>query len=267
MAEAIAGALLRAGVSQAARMRISDPSPERRGHLRETYDIITTTDNAEVFNHSDIVILAVKPQIMAEVLEQLSGEAKAAPRRKLVISIAAGFPIRKIEQFLYAGCDEPAMARMPVVRVMPNTPALVLAGMSGLSANRQATEADITLARTVLAATGQVLVFPESALNAVTAVSGSGPAYVFYLVEAMIDAGVSLGLGQDEAAVLTRQTLKGALALLEESAAEPGELRRRVTSPGGTTEAALSVMEDRRVRQSIMAAMTAACQRAAELSD
>ncbi|MFW5989212.1 MAG: pyrroline-5-carboxylate reductase family protein, partial [Desulfosudaceae bacterium] len=159
------------------------------------------------------------------------------------------------------------MARMPVVRVMPNTPALVLAGMSGLSANRQATEADITLARTVLAATGQVLVFPESALNAVTAVSGSGPAYVFYLVEAMIDAGVSLGLGQDEAAVLTRQTLKGALALLEESAAEPGELRRRVTSPGGTTEAALSVMEDRRVRQSIMAAMTAACQRAAELSD
>ncbi len=266
MAEAIMGALIRSEVSRPGRLQASDISAERRQHLEENYGIQTSENNNEVLAENDVVILAVKPQIIDKVLKELAPQAaKTENERKLFISIAAGVPISKIEQALYDD-DEQRAASLPIVRVMPNTPALVLAVMSGISANRHVITEDMYTAETIFRSTGRVLACPESDLNAVTAVSGSGPAYIFYVVEAMVEAGVSLGLSEDDATALTLQTLKGALTLLEDSDDSPASLREKVTSPGGTTEAALKVMQEQKIKESIIAAMKAACQRAEELS-
>jgi len=268
MAEAMAGALIRAGVSAAANLMISDVSPERLDYLKKAYGVSTVTNNRDVFLNNDVVILAVKPQVIDAVLTplaKLAAESSGSAARKLIISIAAGVPIRKIENRLYAGLDGPAAGRLPLIRVMPNTPALVMTGMSGMSGNAHVTAEDKTVAMTILEAIGKVLEFKEEDLDAVTAVSGSGPAYLFYLVEAMIAAGVSLGLSQAEASTLTLQTVKGAVKLLEETGESPETLRRKVTSPGGTTEAALKVMETQKMKDHLIAALTAACRRAHEL--
>ena len=269
MAEAIMGALIGSGISQPSHLQASDVSPERRKYLEKTYGITTADNNRDVFMASNVIILAVKPQVIDTVLTELEdilAEKKGTEARKLIISVAAGIPIKKIEDRLYARLDAAAAAELPIVRVMPNTPALVMAGMNGMSVNRNVTADDRNIAITILAATGIVMEFNEEALNAVTAVSGSGPAYVFYLVEAMIEAGVSLGLTSDESSTLTLQTLKGAAKLLEERQEPAGELRRKVTSPGGTTAAAITVMENGKVKEHIIAAMEAACRRAHELS-
>ncbi len=269
MAEAIAGALINAGISSPAQLMASDLSPDRQAYLRNTYGINAVADNSEVFLDCDVVILAVKPQVIDAVLTQLGdllAENKPLDARKLIISVAAGIPIQKIEDRLYAGIDDMAAAGLPIIRVMPNTPALVMAGMSGISVNRNVTPGDKAVAMAILTAIGNVLEFKEDDLNAVTAVSGSGPAYVFYLIEAMIEAGVSLGLSESDASALTLQTVKGAVKLLEERQEPPQELRRKVTSPGGTTEAAISVLDDEKVKKHIIAALTAACRRAHELS-
>jgi pyrroline-5-carboxylate reductase len=155
--------------------------------------------------------------------------------------------------------------RMPLIRVMPNTPALVLAGMSGMSPNRHATAEDIEITRRILEAMGQVRELPEADLDGVTALSGSGPAYVFYFIESMIKAGESLGFDLATASALTLATFEGALKLLAESGEAPAELRRKVTSPGGTTEAALRVLEDQQVDRHIVDAVTAAARRSKEL--
>ena len=149
---------------------------------------------------------------------------------------------------------------------MPNAPALVLAGISGMSANRYAKPDDIQIAKTILGALGSVIEFNEADLDAVTALSGSGPAYVFYLIESMIAGGISNGLDAQQAARLTLETLKGAIKLMEERKEPPEDLRRKVTSPGGTTEAALKVLEQNHVKKDIVAAITAATQRSRELS-
>jgi pyrroline-5-carboxylate reductase len=269
MAEAILGALIRSGISKPSRLQASDVSAERRQYLEKTYGITATDKNEAVFLACDVILLAVKPQVIDAVLTELGdilAEKKPTASRKLIISIAAGIPIKRIEERLYDRLDTTAATDLPIVRVMPNTPALVMAGMSGISVNRNATSDDKDIAMAILAATGMVLEFNEEALNAVTAVSGSGPAYVFYLVEAMIEAGVNLGLSGAEATTLTLQTLKGAVKLLEESRESARELRRRVTSPGGTTEAALKVMDNGKVKEQIIAALAAACSRAHELS-
>ncbi len=268
MAEAIAGALIRTGFCPPSRLLASDISPERLEYLKKTYDINTLTDNKELVMTCDVVVLAIKPQVMEAVLlplAELIHDIGDPEFRRLFISVAAGIPLERLEKGLYARIDEKTASRLPIVRVMPNTPALVMAGMSGVSVNRYVTSDDKALAMDMLAATGKVLEFDESLLNAVTAVSGSGPAYVFYLVESMIKAGVALGLSETDASTLTLQTVKGALKLLEEGAASPAELRRRVTSPGGTTEAAIAVMEKENVQKHIITALTAACRRAQDL--
>jgi pyrroline-5-carboxylate reductase len=186
--------------------------------------------------------------------------------RKLFISIAAGIPIRKMEALLYAPLDEGMRKKLPIIRVMPNTPALVLAGMSGMSANANATPEDLETTRTILGALGKVMEFKEADLDAVTALSGSGPAYVFYFIESMIAGGLAAGLEPDASETLTLQTLEGALKLLRERKEPPEDLRRKVTSPGGTTEAALKVMESHQVKQNIVAAIVAAARRSQELS-
>ena len=149
---------------------------------------------------------------------------------------------------------------------MPNTPALVLKGVSGLSANRHASSEDVQSAQRILAAMGSVVIFEESDLDAVTALSGSGPAYAFFLAESMIDAGIALGLTPEKARELTIGTMKGAVAMMEAGNEPPEELRRKVTSPGGTTEAAFKVFDKNNVRQVIVDALTAAADRSRELS-
>lgn len=271
MGEAMIGALTRTGVFAPEAVRVADASAERLEYLRETYGIRPAANNAEAFRESDAVVLAVKPQQMDAVLGEIAGAADyrsgtGPERRKLLISIAAGIPIARIENLLYRSLDVAGRERLAIVRVMPNTPSLVGAGMSGMSANRHATEADVAAARKILAAMGRVMEFREPDLDAVTGVSGSGPAYVFYLAEAMAEGGVAAGLEPSAAAELALATIEGAARLMRERGESPAELRRKVTSPGGTTEAALKVMEDNGVRRRIAEAIGAATRRAGELS-
>jgi len=178
--------------------------------------------------------------------------------RQLVLSIAAGIPSGLIETFF--------TAHVPVVRVMPNTPALVGAGAAGVAAGRWAKPAHLKTAEQILSTVGLVVRVPEEAMDAVTAVSGSGPAYVFYVAEAMKEAALGLGLPPATADALVRQTILGAGRLLSSSAEEPQELRRRVTSPGGTTEAALGILEDGQLKSLFAKALTRAAERSKELS-
>jgi pyrroline-5-carboxylate reductase len=267
MAEAFIGAVTRAGIISPSMILAGDVNSDRLNLLKKTYGISVADNNFKIFSACDIVVLAVKPQQMPDVLSRIAGHAEyAVDRRKLVISIAAGVTLEKIESFLYPPLGNDASGRLPIVRAMPNTPALVLSGMSGMAPNRNAVPDDVDTARTILEAMGKVIEFREDALDAVTALSGSGPAYVFYLVESMIHAGINLGLDPEDAAILSVTTLKGAAALIEESGESPEILRRRVTSPGGTTEEAFKVLEKNRVKDIIVEAIAAAARRSKELS-
>ena len=267
MGEAFVGAVLASKLFAPSEVQVSDISSERLKFMEATYGIRTTEDNTALFRRSDIVILAVKPQQMSGILSRIAPEVESIPTaKKLVISIAAGIRIEKIEAILYAAIPMEKKNLLPIIRVMPNTPALVLKGVSGLSANRYALPEDVQTACRILAAMGTVVIFEESDLDAVTALSGSGPAYVFFLAESMIDAGIALGLSPENARVLTIGTLKGAVAMMEAGSEPPEDLRRKVTSPGGTTEAAFNVLDKNNVRQVVIDAVTAAAQRSRELS-
>lgn len=264
MGEAMIGALAGTGRFAPGHIFVSDASPERLDFLRETYGVSTTPDNGEVFRKADVVVLAVKPQQMSGVLSGLADIPLTG--RKLIVSIAAGFPISRMEEILYAERPPEDRENLPIVRVMPNTPSLVGAGMSGMSPNRHAAAGDVSAAEGILSAMGRVLVFEETELDAVTGVSGSGPAYVFYLAEAMAEGGVAAGLEAGAAAELALATIEGAAKLMREGNESPAELRRKVTSPGGTTQAALEHMEANQVRRHVADAIVAAARRAAELS-
>lgn len=216
---------------------VSDVRPDALHRLKSKYKIRVNPDNRLAVDGADIVLLAVKPQQMPVVLEAI---APRITRRHLVLSIAAGITTSVIEKFLTRG--------VPTIRIMPNTPALVGAGAAGVSRGRYATVRHENMARSILETVGIVVSVPEKLMDAVTAVSGSGPAYVFYLAEAMKQAGIELGLSATVADQLVRQTIRGAGLLLAQSPDEPQVLRQRVTSPGGTTEAALKVLESSRVK-------------------
>lgn len=216
--------------------------------------IATYSDNALAIHQADIIVLAVKPQVLQMVLAALP----LAPHQ-LLISIAAGIPIRTLESN--------APFRQPVVRCMPNTPALVGAGISAMFANGAVSNEHRAQAETLLQSVGKVIwTEDESQLDAVTAVSGSGPAYFFYLMEAMVRAGTELGLSRDAATRLTVETAYGAALLARESAQDPATLRTNVTSPGGTTERALAIMNDAGVSDAIVRALHGAARRSAELA-
>ncbi len=257
MAQALMEGVLKAGLYQADKIWISDVRPERLDELKTRYRVRTTADNTELVRQADIVILSVKPQVMADVLESIAGILK---NNALVISIAAGITTASIRKTL---------GEVQIVRVMPNTPALVGAGASGLY-NAGATQANLKTALDICRSVGKAIVVEkEDLIDAVTAVSGSGPAYFFLLMEEMIKTGVSLGLKPEDAEMLVLQTAKGA-ALLAESAQKQGEtpaiLRQKVTSPGGTTEAALSMMNECGIADIITKALTAARDRARQLA-
>ncbi|MEE8399543.1 MAG: pyrroline-5-carboxylate reductase, partial [Desulfobacterales bacterium] len=193
MGEAIVGAMIKGHIADPNKITVSDALMDRLDYIRSTYRVSVTPENTDVFFENDVVILAVKPQQMGPLLSDISrhGDYRIA-QRKIVISIAAGIPLKTIERALYAPLDPAATKQLPLIRVMPNTPALVLAGISGMSANQNAIAEDRAVAQTILSAMGKVIEFDEKDLDAVTALSGSGPAYVFYLVESMIAAGIAI---------------------------------------------------------------------------
>lgn len=252
MAQALIGGLLARGLP-ATRITVSDPVEKVRLMLAEK-DLHVTDDNAAAIRNADIVVFAVKPQVFAGILKPLKGLLEG----KLVISIVAGAEIATIASILETG---------RIVRVMPNTPALVQTGAHGLFANEVVTAQDRELASQVLASTGLTIwVNSEAQIDAVTAVSGSGPAYFFYMMESMIRAGKNLGLDEKVATALTLQTALGAAQMAITSASSPAELRRNVTSPNGTTQAAIEVFDHAHISQNIQAALAAAQKRSQELA-
>lgn len=256
MGEALIKGVLAAGLYRNDQIVVAEPDHRRRQILHEVYGVVVEADAGSLWEQCSVLILAVKPQIMDRVLKQ--NRAKITAQKHLLISIAAGIPLAFIEEAL-----APCPAR--VVRVMPNTPALVLAAASALSSGTYAGEDDLKLATNIFAAVGETVVLPESALDAVTGLSGSGPAYVFTFFEALIDAGVKVGLSREIAEVLARQTILGSMRLAAESSQTPAELRAMVTSPGGTTIAGLHVLERGAFRALIMDAVEAATRRSIEL--
>ena len=253
MAQALIGGLLSRGLPTT-RITVSDPVEQIR-HILEEKNIQTTTDNVDAIKNADVVVLAVKPQVLATVLQPLKGLLSD----KLVISIIAGAEIQTISD-LIGGSQR-------IVRVMPNTPALVQTGAHGIYASEAVNAQDRELTSQILAATGLTIwVDNEAQIDAVTAVSGSGPAYFFYLMESMILAGKNLGLDEKIATALTLQTALGAAQMAITSSNSPTELRKNVTSPNGTTQAALEVFDRAQISQNIQAALAAAQKRSQELA-
>jgi len=255
MGEALIRGLLAGRTVVPSQIIAADVRAERRDFLLKTLGVRAIDDNLSAVKVADIVVLAVKPQQVGEVL---AGLKSAMSKEKLVISIAAGVTTARIERELGAGTR--------VMRVMPNTPALVGAGAAGVAKGAHATDDDLVTAESILGSVGICVRVEERFIDAVTALSGSGPAYVFCVIEAMINAGVAVGLDEALAKKLAIQTVYGAAKLLVESGEEPGALRRRVTSPGGTTEAALKVMTQRKLAEIFAEAMRAAEKRSRELS-
>ncbi len=252
MGEAVLGSLVAA--VGADRVTVADGRPEHGRAVAERHGVAWADDNATAAAAADVLVLAVKPKDVAAVCEQVSAGLRAGA---LVVSVAAGITTTFLAERLPAGSR--------VVRVMPNTPATIGRGIAAMSAGPGATEEDLALIGELLAGTGSTVTVPEDQQDAVTALSGSGPAYVFYLLEAMRDGGVALGLDPDLALRLARQTVGGAAELAIASDDDPAVLRERVTSPGGTTLAAITELDDRDVRAAVVDAIGKAAARAAEL--
>lgn len=255
MAEAIARGLIRASVLTPQQIIAADVSAERRDFFRHKLLIETTDSPAAAAAEAPMILLSIKPQTMKQVLDEL---ASVVADDALIISIAAGISTRFIEQGL-----APKACR--VVRTMPNTPMLVGEGMVAIAPGSRATPADLDEARRMFAPAATVIDVTEDKLDAVTALSGSGPAYFFYLVESMIQAGVEMGLTEQEAHTLATKTALGAAKMLTSGADSPQELRRKVTSPKGTTHAAISHMESSNFSGIIVEALMAAQRRGKEL--
>ncbi len=253
MGETLLSGLIRGG-HDIADLIVGEKRPERAVELREKYGVEVLA-NVEAAARADTVALVVKPQDMSEVLNEIAPHLRAG---QVLISLAAGITTDYIEKHIPEG--------IAVVRVMPNTPALVDEGMAAISAGTHCDEEHLALAEGMLAVTGRVVRVPENQQDAVTAISGSGPAYLFFVVESMIEAGVHLGLPRSTATELVVQTVVGSAKLLRETGTHPTVLREQVTSPGGTTAAAVRELEDHKVRAAFITAMEAARDRSVALA-
>jgi pyrroline-5-carboxylate reductase len=253
MGETLLSGLLRAG-RNVDDVVITERRAARAAELADRYGV-KVLENTEAVAQAETVVTVVKPQDMATLLEEIAGAVRPGA---LVVSIAAGITTAFVEQRLRPGTA--------VVRVMPNTPALVDEGMAAISPGSHCDAAHLARAEALLAATGKVVEVPEHHQDAITAISGSGPAYIFYVVEAMIEAGVLLGLPRTTSTELVVQTLYGAATMLRETGEHPTVLREQVSSPAGTTMAALRQLDDHKVRAAFLTAMEAARDRSRELS-
>ena len=256
MARSLIGALTRHG-SDPARIAVAEPVDALREQLHADFGVRVFSDAASAVQGADIVLLAVKPQVMRQVCETIG--AVIAARKPLIISIAAGLRMEQMDAWLGGG--------FPIVRAMPNTPALIGAGATGMIANARVDAGGRGQAQAILANAGRTAWIDEEAqMDAVTGVSGSGPAYFFLLIEALEDAGVEQGLPRDTARQLAIQTCLGAARMASEDGEAPARLRERVTSPNGTTAAALKVLGEGDLRGLMARAVAAATQRGGEMS-
>lgn len=255
MGEALIRGIIQSGHCTGNAIVAAEPDENRRTYLQETYQIQTVSTATPVWDSCATVILAVKPQVMGDILTH---SKKMITAEHLIISIAAGLPLSFYEQHLSG-------QQCRIIRVMPNTPALVLESASALSGNKNVTPEDMTLAKSLFEAVGKAIIIEERYLDAVTGLSGSGPAYVFTFIEGLIDGGIKTGLSRPVAETLAVQTVLGSVKLMLESGKHPAVLRAMVTSPGGTTIAAQHVMERAGFKGIIMDAIEAATNRSAEL--
>ena len=254
MGETLLSGLIRAG-RRVDDLLVGEKRPERATELEERYGV-SVVDNVEAARTADTLALVVKPQDMEDLLKEIAPVVRPG---QLVVSLAAGITTGFLESHLPDG--------VAVVRVMPNTPALVDEGMAAISRGSHCDEEHLLEAEALMASTGRVVRVPERQQDAVTAISGSGPAYIFFVVEAMIEAGVHLGLPRGTASELVVQTVVGSAKLLRETGEHPVVLRERVTSPGGTTAAAIRELEDHKVRAAFLTAMEAARDRSRALAE
>jgi pyrroline-5-carboxylate reductase len=255
MAEAMIKGILRAEIVTAGDILVADPDEGRRLLLQKEHQVAVHSEVERIWHSCDIVILAVKPQILGKLLEK---DRRLVEPRHLIISIAAGIPISLIEGKI-------GRADCRIIRVMPNTPAIVQESASALSPGRNVGREDLQTAEAIFNAIGISVVVDESALDAVTGLSGSGPAYVFSFIEALIDGGIKVGLSRQVATSLVLQTVLGSVKLAIESGDHPAQLRAMVTSPGGTTIAGLHVMAKGGITGTLMDAVEAAANRSREL--
>jgi len=253
MGETLLAGLIRAG-RPASELVVTERREDRAAELREKHGV-EVVGNVEAAEKADTLVFVVKPQDMGALCDEIAPHVRPGA---LVVSLAAGITTEFLESHLPQGC--------PVVRVMPNTPALVDQGMAALAPGAHCDQEHLVEARQLLEAVGRVVVLDEKHLDAVTAISGSGPAYFFYIAEAMIEAGVFLGLPRSTATELVVQTCYGAATMLRETGEHPSVLREQVTSPGGTTVAALRTLDDHKVRAAFISALEAARDRSHELA-
>ena len=255
MAEALIKGMLVSKVISAKRIIAADVNAARLSWIHDEYGIKTESSNQRAAKWADIVVFAVKPQVLPEVLENI---APSLGPGKTVISIAAGVPTERIERAL--------PKKTPVIRAMPNTPALVQRGVSAIAKGAFATRTHARLAREIFHSVGIVIQIEEKLMDAMTAVSGSGPAYAFLLMEAMMKAAVAHGLPREDALNIVAETVRGAGELVARTHQSPEKLRQRVTSPGGTTEAAIKVFQQKKLDATVAQAINAAVKRSRELA-
>lgn len=251
MGGALIQGLLQSGLYQSHQVIVGEANADRRAELQQLYGVQVTTDNRLVVETADVVLLAVKPQVIDGLLREVHGCWRS---QQLILSVAAGITLEHLESLLPAG--------QPVIRVMPNTPCLVGAGVAALSTGSWATAEHLNQGLTLLGAVGTSLVVPEAMMDAVTALSGSGPGYIFLLIETLIDAGVASGLPRAVARQLVLGTIEGSAKMVRTSGKHPAELRDMVTSPGGTTMAGLQAMEEGGLRAACFRGVAAALERA-----
>ena len=255
MGEALLSRLLAQGIYAPETVIVSDPLVQRRNYLQQKYAVKVTAENKQAASTAEVLLLAIKPQILDSIAADFSDQVSD---NTLVLSILAGVTLGRIESIF---------PQQPVVRVMPNTPATVGAAMSAIAAGSKAKPEHISQAKTIFAAVGEVVEVRESLMDAVTGVSGSGPAYVAIMIEALADGGVAVGLPRTLANQLALQTVFGTAQLLQQSTLHPAQLKDQVTSPGGTTIAGVAQLERSAFRAAVIGAVQASYQRAQELGN
>lgn len=253
MGEALLSRLIAQGIYAPQDVLVSEPQAERRAYLASQYQVQVTEDNQATLD-TEVLMLVIKPQVFERVTQGLSDTPHNSS--SLVISILAGTPLSKLES---------AFVGQPVIRAMPNTPATIGAGVTAIAPGAHAAAHHLEQAQQIFQAVGEVVQVPESLIDAVTGLSGSGPGFVAVIVEALTDGGVAAGLPREIAAKLALQTVKGTAQLLQESGMHPGELKDRVTSPGGTTIAGIAQLESAGLRSALIEAVRAAYLRSKEL--
>ncbi|WP_353930683.1 pyrroline-5-carboxylate reductase [Okeanomitos corallinicola TIOX110] len=256
MGEALLSRLITRGIYQGSEVIVSEPQEARRAFLQQQYGVNVTVDNCRVLTESqEVMMLAVKPQILSAIAQELA-DIFPIQHSPLIISILAGVPLKQLEA---------AFPQLPVIRAMPNTPATVGAGMTAICLGAYTAMNHQQKAQEIFTAVGEVAEVPESLMDAVTGVSGSGPAYVALMIEALSDGGVAAGLPRPVAKQLALQTVLGTAQLIAQTKIHPAELKDRVTSPGGTTIAAVSELEKAGFRSALIQAVKAAAHRSQEL--